>query len=85
MLRFACAAVLLLTFSSATLADLIVEARETGGDVVFTTSGSLNLTGWDEGLQIHAAATLLRFRLGLWELKSLSIPATCSVTRSSPR
>ena len=50
MLRFACAAVLLLTFSSATLADLIVEARETGGDVVFTTSGSLNLTGWDEGI-----------------------------------
>ena len=47
MLRFTAAAVLLLTFSTTTLADLIIEARETGGDVVFTTSGSLDMTGWD--------------------------------------
>ena len=49
MIRFAAAAVLLLTFATATLADLIIEARETGGDVVFATSGSLDLTGWFKG------------------------------------
>lgn len=50
MLRFTAAAALLLTFSTTTLADLIIEARETGGDVVFTTSGSLDLTGWTKSI-----------------------------------
>ncbi len=46
MLRFAAAAVLFWTFTPAAFADLIIEARQVGDDVVFTTSGSLDFTGW---------------------------------------